>query len=106
MFAEKCNVSCARLQVWNSIGIVRCYSAEDGNSIDVEFHDTSLHHSLHINNFLKHTMATLTDEVLALASEIQDETPRYICREGLVCLWCQVKNALLGDKIFIGPMIS
>lgn len=83
MLAKKCNLSCAGLQVWNSIGIVRCYNAEDGNSIDVEFHDTSLHHSLHINNFLKHTMATLTDEVLALASEIQDETPRYNWGKGL-----------------------
>jgi chromosome transmission fidelity protein 4 len=65
--------------VWNSIGIVRCYNTEDENSIDVEFHDTSLHHALHINNFLKHTMATLTDAVLVLACEIQDEAPRYIC---------------------------
>lgn len=64
--------------MWNSIGIVRCYNTEDENSIDVEFHDTSLHHALHINNFFKHTMAALTDEALVLACEIQDEAPRYI----------------------------
>ncbi|PNF36311.1 hypothetical protein B7P43_G00541, partial [Cryptotermes secundus] len=69
-----------RFMVWNSIGVVRCYNTEDENSIDVEFHDTSLHHALHINNFLKHTMATLTDEVLVLACEIQDEAPsRVVC---------------------------
>lgn len=69
--------------MWNSIGIVHCYSTEDENSIDVEFHDTSLHHALHINNFMKHTTATLTDEVSVLACEIQDEAPRYICEVSL-----------------------
>lgn len=64
--------------MWNSVGIVRCCNTEDENSINVEFHDTSLHHSLHINNFLKHTMATLTDEVLVLACEMQDEASRYV----------------------------
>ncbi|XP_021932631.1 WD repeat and HMG-box DNA-binding protein 1 isoform X1 [Zootermopsis nevadensis] len=69
-----------RFMVWNSVGIVRCYSTEDENSVDVEFHDTSLHHALHINNFFKHTMATLTDEVLVLACEIQDEAPsKVVC---------------------------
>ncbi|XP_069678187.1 WD repeat and HMG-box DNA-binding protein 1 [Periplaneta americana] len=69
-----------RFMVWNSIGIVRCYNTEDENSIDVEFHDTSLHHALHINNFLKHTVATLTEDVLALACEIQDDAPsKVVC---------------------------
>ncbi|PSN43420.1 WD repeat and HMG-box DNA-binding protein 1 [Blattella germanica] len=69
-----------RFMVWNSVGIVRCYNTEDENSIDVEFHDTALHHAMHMNNFLKHTMAALTEEVLVLACEAQDEAPsKMVC---------------------------
>ena len=38
-------------------------------SIDVEFHDVSTHHALHMNNYLNHTMASLSSNVLALAGE-------------------------------------
>ena len=68
----------AMLQMWNSVGIVRCYNTESDNSIDVEFHDTSLHHSLHINNYLKHSMAALTEQVLVLACEINEDAPRCV----------------------------
>lgn len=64
------------LQVWNNVGIVRQYSSEDENSIDVEFHDTSVHHTLHLNNTAGHTMATLSTEALVLACEAQDDQPR------------------------------
>lgn len=58
---------------WNDIGIVRCHTAENGEStIDVEFHDTNLHHGIHLNNYLNHTMASLSSTVVALACE----TPR------------------------------
>ncbi|KAJ9590981.1 hypothetical protein L9F63_015987 [Diploptera punctata] len=76
--------------VWNSVGIVRCYNTEQDNSIDVEFHDTSLHHALHINNYLKHTMATLTEQVLVLACEVQEETPSKVV--------CVLLNAWDGSK--------
>ncbi|XP_045493437.1 WD repeat and HMG-box DNA-binding protein 1 [Colias croceus] len=59
-----------RYMCWNDVGIVRCHSGENGEStIDVEFHDSNLHHGIHLNNYLNHTMASLSSNVLALACE-------------------------------------
>ncbi|CAH0727458.1 unnamed protein product, partial [Brenthis ino] len=59
-----------RYMCWNDIGIVRCHTAANGEStIDVEFHDSNLHHAIHLNNYLNHTMASLSSTVLALACE-------------------------------------
>ncbi|XP_071522492.1 WD repeat and HMG-box DNA-binding protein 1 isoform X1 [Panulirus ornatus] len=62
-----------RYMLWNNVGIVRQYSSEDENSIDVEFHDTSVHHALHLNNSVGHTMAALSTQALALACESQED---------------------------------
>ena len=69
-----------RYMVWNNVGIVRCYEedASGENSIDVEFHDTSVHHALHIPNGLGHTMAALSTQALLLACPAQDDNPRYL----------------------------
>lgn len=62
-----------RYLCWNEVGIVRCHAQENGeSSIDVEFHDANMHHGIHLNNYLNHTMASLSSSVLALACE----TPR------------------------------
>ncbi|KAJ0182402.1 hypothetical protein K1T71_001771 [Dendrolimus kikuchii] len=59
-----------RYMCWNDIGIVRCHTGENGeSSIDVEFHDTNIHHGIHLNNYLNHSMASLSSSVLALACE-------------------------------------
>ncbi|XP_061709099.1 WD repeat and HMG-box DNA-binding protein 1 [Cydia pomonella] len=59
-----------RYMCWNDIGIVRCHTLENGEStIDVEFHDTNLHHGINLNNYLNHTMASLSASVLVLACE-------------------------------------
>lgn len=59
-----------RYMCWNDIGIVRCHTTENSESnIDVEFHDTNIHHGIHLNNYLNHTMASLSSTVLALACE-------------------------------------
>ncbi|XP_014450612.1 WD repeat and HMG-box DNA-binding protein 1 [Alligator mississippiensis] len=62
-----------RFMVWNSIGIIRCYNDEQDNAIDVEFHDTSIHHATHLPNSLNHTMADLSSEAILLASESTEE---------------------------------
>ncbi|XP_071415441.1 WD repeat and HMG-box DNA-binding protein 1 isoform X1 [Pithys albifrons albifrons] len=62
-----------RFMVWNSIGIVRCYNDEQDNAIDVEFHDTSVHHATHLPNSLNHTMADLSTEAILLACESTEE---------------------------------
>ncbi|XP_045610408.1 WD repeat and HMG-box DNA-binding protein 1 [Procambarus clarkii] len=64
-----------RYMLWNNVGIVRQYSSEDENSIDVEFHDTSVHHALHLNNSAGHTMAALSTQALALACEANEDQP-------------------------------
>ncbi|XP_022130304.2 WD repeat and HMG-box DNA-binding protein 1 [Pieris rapae] len=59
-----------RYMCWNEVGIVRCHTGENGEStIDVEFHDSNVHHGIHLNNYLNHTMASLSTHVLALACE-------------------------------------
>ncbi|XP_043930343.1 WD repeat and HMG-box DNA-binding protein 1 isoform X2 [Protopterus annectens] len=62
-----------RFMVWNSIGIVRCYSDEEDNAIDVEFHDTSIHHAMHLTNTLNHTMCDLSQEAILLGCKSTDE---------------------------------
>lgn len=72
-----------RYMVWNNIGIVRCFG-EDGDqttsNIEVEFHDTSVHHGLHIPNTLGHTMAALSAQALFLAGPaLEDGSSKLVC---------------------------
>ncbi|KAL2076814.1 hypothetical protein ACEWY4_027590 [Coilia grayii] len=62
-----------RFMVWNSVGIVRGYNDEQDNAIDVEFHDTAVHHAMHLTNALAHTMADLSQEAVLLACVSTDE---------------------------------
>ncbi|KAG5448950.1 WD repeat and HMG-box DNA binding-domain containing protein 1 [Clonorchis sinensis] len=73
-----------RFMVWNRFGLVVQYrgaSGDDdededdqdadavlGGSIEVEFHDTSVHHSLRLSNRVGYTMADLSLTALLLAS--------------------------------------
>lgn len=65
------------LQVWNSVGIVRCHTEDEISSIEVEFHDTSTHHPLHLTNHLNHTMAALSSTAVLLACKAHEDSPRY-----------------------------
>ncbi|KAI1895287.1 hypothetical protein AGOR_G00104740 [Albula goreensis] len=62
-----------RFMVWNSVGIVRGYNDEQDNAIDVEFHDTAVHHAMHLTNSLGHSLADLSQEAVLLACEATDE---------------------------------
>lgn len=64
--------------MWNSVGIVRSYNDEQDNAIDVEFHDTAVHHAMHLTNSLGHIMADLSQEAVLLACPSTDELARYI----------------------------
>lgn len=57
-----------RFMVWNHVGQVISHSGEE-NSIIAEFHDVTVHPSLHILNQLNHEMATLSTTCLALATK-------------------------------------
>lgn len=56
--------------------MVRCFTSEDGDecSIEVEFHDVTIHRSMHINNYLRHTIAALSPLALALNCPSSDDT--------------------------------
>ncbi|XP_040189566.1 WD repeat and HMG-box DNA-binding protein 1 isoform X1 [Rana temporaria] len=56
-----------RFMMWNSIGVIRCYNDDQDNAIDVEFHDTSIHHAMHLTNTLNHTIADMSQEAVLLA---------------------------------------
>ncbi|XP_054740472.1 WD repeat and HMG-box DNA-binding protein 1 [Anastrepha obliqua] len=58
-----------RYLVWNDVGIVTAHTEGADGSLDVEFHDASIHHSLHIPNYSNHNMASLSTSVLALSAE-------------------------------------
>ncbi|KAG7327957.1 hypothetical protein KOW79_007901 [Hemibagrus wyckioides] len=62
-----------RFMCWNSVGIVRSYNDEQDNAIDVEFHDSAVHHAMHLTNTLEHSMADLSQEAVLLACEGTDE---------------------------------
>ncbi|XP_041652334.1 WD repeat and HMG-box DNA-binding protein 1 [Cheilinus undulatus] len=62
-----------RFMMWNSVGIIRGYNDEQDNAIDVEFHDTAVHHAMHLTNSLGHTMADLSQEAVLLACSSTDE---------------------------------
>ncbi|XP_062302789.1 WD repeat and HMG-box DNA-binding protein 1 isoform X2 [Osmerus eperlanus] len=56
-----------RFMMWNSVGIVRGYNDDQDNAIDVEFHDTSVHHAIHLTNSLGHSVVDLSQEAVLLA---------------------------------------
>uniref|UniRef100_A0A3P8YHJ0 WD repeat and HMG-box DNA-binding protein 1 n=1 Tax=Esox lucius TaxID=8010 RepID=A0A3P8YHJ0_ESOLU len=62
-----------RFMMWNSVGIVRGYNDERDNAVDVEFHDTAIHHAMHLTNSLGHTLADLSHEAVLLACPSTDE---------------------------------
>ena len=52
-----------------------CFNSEDGgeSSILVQFHDVSIHHSMHISNYFHHTLAALSPQALALSCISSEE---------------------------------
>ncbi|GAB6021814.1 WD repeat and HMG-box DNA binding-domain containing protein 1 [Chamberlinius hualienensis] len=69
-----------RFMVWNSVGIVRCFNTEEENAIEIEFHDTSVHHSMHLENMLGHTMSDVSNTAVALACKTEtDHLSQLVC---------------------------
>ncbi|OWF52969.1 WD repeat and HMG-box DNA-binding protein 1-like isoform X2 [Mizuhopecten yessoensis] len=65
----------SRFMVWNSIGIIKQYNTDEENSIDIEFHNTSIHHAMHITNTSHYTLADMSSEAVVLAAESDDGNP-------------------------------
>lgn len=66
-----------RFMVWNHVGQVLCHSSLDEKSISVEFHDVTLHPSLHILNNFNYQMASLSETCLVLATT--DSPCKFTC---------------------------
>ncbi|XP_014482710.1 PREDICTED: WD repeat and HMG-box DNA-binding protein 1 [Dinoponera quadriceps] len=66
--------------VWNDVGMVRTFPLDNENdsSIEVEFHDAAVHCSMHINNYLKHAMAALSTQALAMSCQASEDGPSKI----------------------------
>ncbi|KAK3588743.1 hypothetical protein CHS0354_024221 [Potamilus streckersoni] len=65
----------SRFMVWNSVGIIQQYNSDEENSINIEFHDTTVHHAMHISNIMNYSMADLSMEAVLLASECDGDNP-------------------------------
>ncbi|KAL1458238.1 hypothetical protein WDU94_008400 [Cyamophila willieti] len=79
-----------RFMVYNDVGMVRHTNTDEENSIDIEFHDSSVHHSFRINNIAGHSVAALSNKALVLASEKEEDKPSKLS--------CIVINSWDGSK--------
>ncbi|KAK7879828.1 hypothetical protein WMY93_033505 [Mugilogobius chulae] len=80
---------------WNRRG----YNDEPENSIDIEFHDSAVHHNMHLSNSLGHNMADISQEAVLLACPGTDELSR---RPGSVSGrgWAAVATSALLLRLF------
>ena len=59
--------------------MVRSYATEDEATIDIEFHDASKHHTIHINNSDDYTMADIGEQCAVLATRDNGHKRRSAC---------------------------
>ena len=57
-----------RYMVWNSIGLITQFMKDGDESIDIEFHNATYHHTIHIKNQFGYTMADMSKEAVVMAS--------------------------------------
>lgn len=57
-----------RYMVWNSVGLITQFTKEGDESIDIEFHNATYHHTIHIKNQFGYTMADVSKEAVVMAS--------------------------------------
>ncbi|CAG7825087.1 unnamed protein product [Allacma fusca] len=73
-----------RFMVWNNVGIIRSYSTEDEefneDAIDIEFHDATFHHAIHLRNQFDYTLGNMSTEVVALGcSKTTENNSKLLC---------------------------
>lgn len=62
-----------RYMCWNEVGVIRCYGHNAGDetgskSIEVEFHDSTFHNSMMMQNYQDYTMGSVSKAALAVAN--------------------------------------
>ena len=60
------------------MGVVCSHSDDEASMVEVEFHNTSTHHSFSLPNPSSYSMAALSEQALVLATEKQDEQSRLV----------------------------
>ena len=60
------------------MGVVRCHDDDDACLVEVDFHDSSTHHSFSLPNSLGHSMASLNSQALVLACARTEDKPRQV----------------------------
>lgn len=65
----------SRFMMWNAVGIIKQFNTEEEESIDIEFHNTAIHHAMHLTNSAGYTMADVSTEAVVLASPGEDSDP-------------------------------
>ncbi|XP_078314086.1 WD repeat and HMG-box DNA-binding protein 1-like [Crassostrea virginica] len=65
----------SRFMMWNAVGIIKQFNTEEEESIDIEFHNTAIHHAMHLTNSAGYTMADVSTEAVVLASPGDESTP-------------------------------
>uniref|UniRef100_A0A8C4QUL5 WD repeat and HMG-box DNA binding protein 1 n=1 Tax=Eptatretus burgeri TaxID=7764 RepID=A0A8C4QUL5_EPTBU len=67
-----------RFMVWNFVAIARSYNDTEDSAIEVEFHDASVHHAIHVPNTLNHHLADVSAEALLLGCESSEQFPSKV----------------------------
>jgi chromosome transmission fidelity protein 4 len=57
-----------RYMAWNNIGLITQFMKENDDSIDIEFHNATYHHTIHLKNQFGYTMADMSTEAVLMAS--------------------------------------
>lgn len=60
------------------MGVVISHNSDDDNSIDIQFHDSSVYHAIHLSNSCGYQMGSLSSKALALASDKVDDSVRLV----------------------------
>lgn len=81
-----------RFMVWNSVGIIYSRTVEEPEerSIDVEFHDNAFHHSIHLDNRVGYTMASLSSTALLLGSQEDLSVEAGVLERDKSRMYCQM----------------
>uniref|UniRef100_A0A915HJG4 Minichromosome loss protein Mcl1 middle region domain-containing protein n=1 Tax=Romanomermis culicivorax TaxID=13658 RepID=A0A915HJG4_ROMCU len=67
----------SRYMKWNDVAVIRQYNNDGESTIEVEFHDVTLHHAIQLNNVgTRFTMADVSAQFVAFCSQCDDGPAR------------------------------
>ncbi len=85
--------------------MVHCHDDNDTPLIEVDFHNSSIHHSFSLPNTLGHTMAALSEEALVLAAGRTEEEKRQGKTRGDSSLPLYLHSSLPPLSPFLPPSL-